>query len=65
MGEEHKKHQFTIIRIFLAAIFASLLNTFIGGNIINNIALPKILSEALLIGFLVLLFDFILKEIGI
>lgn len=66
MVEKQKKSYFSIIRIFLAAVFSSMLNTsVIGQYIIKNIPLPEILSNALLIGVFVLLFDFVLKEIGI
>lgn len=61
MGEKKYEH---IMRVFLAAVFASILNSFIGRYIIDYIKLPSFISQALFIGVLVLIFDIILKEIG-
>jgi len=57
------------IRVFLAGMFAFILysffNKYFDTFLENSLALPLFLSQTLLFGFLVLLFDFILKEIGL
>lgn len=51
-----------LIRAFLDGAIAGILNTFFGGYVTSYIPLPALLSNAIVLGILVLIVDYILNR---